>query len=286
MKLAAAPISWGVSEVPGWGVQLDPDRVLREMREAGLTATEAGPPGFLPADASAARALLDSHGLRLVGGFVTAVLHDKARRSAALASVARQADWLRAVGAEMLVLAAATAATGYPSAGDVSDDEWVTLFEGLDEVADLADQRGLTMTVHPHFGTVIERRHHVMHFLYECGHALCLDTGHLSLGGADPLEVARIAGVRVRHVHLKDVDGDLAQRVRDGAVSYDDAVRKGLYRALGQGVARIGDVIEHLGTARYTGWAVLEQDVTLEREPEPGPPPDLRRSIAFVRSRG
>ena len=49
-RIAAAPISWGICEVPGWGYQLEPDRVLTEMRGAGLTATELGPDGFLPGD--------------------------------------------------------------------------------------------------------------------------------------------------------------------------------------------------------------------------------------------
>ena len=34
-KIAGAPISWGVCEVPGWGYQLSPERVLRQMREVG-----------------------------------------------------------------------------------------------------------------------------------------------------------------------------------------------------------------------------------------------------------
>jgi inosose dehydratase len=29
-KIAGAPISWGVREVPGWGYQLPADRVLRD----------------------------------------------------------------------------------------------------------------------------------------------------------------------------------------------------------------------------------------------------------------
>ena len=49
-KLAGAPITWGVSEVPDWGRQLDRDRVLSEIAQAGFHATELGPPGFLPAD--------------------------------------------------------------------------------------------------------------------------------------------------------------------------------------------------------------------------------------------
>ena len=68
MKIAGAPISWGVCEVPGWGYQLDPDRVLAEMRDAGLTATELGPDGFLPTDTDELTALLDAYGLSCVGG--------------------------------------------------------------------------------------------------------------------------------------------------------------------------------------------------------------------------
>jgi inosose dehydratase len=52
-KIAGAPISWGVCEVPGWGYQLPPDRVLTEMREIGMAATELGPEGFLPAEPEA-----------------------------------------------------------------------------------------------------------------------------------------------------------------------------------------------------------------------------------------
>ena len=49
-RIAGAPISWGVCEVPGWGYQLPADQVLRQMSEIGLSATELGPDGFLPAD--------------------------------------------------------------------------------------------------------------------------------------------------------------------------------------------------------------------------------------------
>ena len=47
MRIAAAPISWGVCEVPGWGHQLSPDQVLTEMAAVGVAATELGPEGFI-----------------------------------------------------------------------------------------------------------------------------------------------------------------------------------------------------------------------------------------------
>src|SRR5438874_11258276 len=143
MKLAGAPISWGVCEVPNWGLQLAPDRVLADMRALGVHATEAGPPGFLPADPAAALALLGSCGLRLIGGFVTAVLHESARRAEELASVKRQAEWLGAGGGEVLVLAPAVAQTGYSAAAELADGLWRALFDGIDRVVEIADASGL-----------------------------------------------------------------------------------------------------------------------------------------------
>src|SRR5438093_11155365 len=161
MKLAAAPISWGVCEVPNWGLQLAPDRVLGDMRALGVHATEAGPPGFLPADPAAARALLDSYGLRLVGGFVTAVLHESARRADELASVKRQAKWLAAGGAELVVLAPALAQTGYSGATEIPDAAWPTLFDGIDRVAEIANATGLGDPRPPQRGTANDRPQHI-----------------------------------------------------------------------------------------------------------------------------
>jgi hypothetical protein len=74
-KIAGAPISWGVCEVPGWGYQLAPDRVLTEMREIGLAATELGPEGFLPAEPEAMANVLSRHRLHAIGGFTPLLLH-------------------------------------------------------------------------------------------------------------------------------------------------------------------------------------------------------------------
>src|SRR3954462_13476372 len=74
-RIAGAPISWGVCEVPGWGHQLGPDRVLTEMREVGLLATELGPEGFLPSEPDAMASVLAQQGLRAVGGFTPLLLH-------------------------------------------------------------------------------------------------------------------------------------------------------------------------------------------------------------------
>jgi inosose dehydratase len=112
--------------------------------------------------------------------------------------------------------------------------------------------------------------------------ALCLDTGHLVIGGTDPLELVRSVAERVAHVHLKDVRLSVASTVRD--TSYIDAVRRGLYAPLGQGDLDIPGIVDALEAAGYPGWYVLEQDAALHGEPASGEGPvrDVRRSIDFL----
>ena len=62
--------------MPGWGLMLPPERVLSEMASLGFRATELGPVDWLPLDPGALRAVLQRHGLELVGGFVPLVLHE------------------------------------------------------------------------------------------------------------------------------------------------------------------------------------------------------------------
>src|SRR5215216_6776212 len=104
-RLAGAPISWGVCEVPGWGRQLAPERVLAEMASLGLKATELGPAGYLPSDPAKLRALLERHGLAPVGAFVPLVLHEPSRDGVLRAADAI-AGALAAAGAELFVAAA------------------------------------------------------------------------------------------------------------------------------------------------------------------------------------
>jgi inosose dehydratase len=239
---------------------------------------EAGPPGFLPTDPAAAARTLDAHGLRCIGGFVTAVLHDSARRDAELASVEQQAAWLHAAGAELLVLAAATGRDGYEQRTELADAEWATLVEAI------ATAKQLTVVVHPHVGTVIEQPQDIERLLARSHAWLCLDTGHAFVGGGDPAAIARAYGRRVRHVHLKDADARLSAAVRERRLSYAAAVQQGLYRPLGDGDARISDVLTELRSVGYDGWYVLEQDVALN-DPNADPLPSIERSLMFVSAR-
>jgi inosose dehydratase len=281
-RIAAAPISWGVCEVPGWGAQMATARVLSEMRDLGIHATEAGPDGYLGDDPNAAAELVRGYGLQLVGGFVPTVLH----RPGGLDPVRRAAELFAAAGADVLVVAAATGVEGYDDRPELSEDEWRIMIEGLDAAREICADKGLRCALHPHVGTMVEGPAEVERVLAASTVDLCLDTGHLLIGGNDPVAVARMAPHRVSHVHLKDVDAGLARRVLSGELSYSDAVHDGLYRPLGAGSVDVRGFIDVLEDAGYDGWYVLEQDAMLDAEPAAGGGPldDVRASRDFLRS--
>jgi len=282
-KIAGAPISWGVCEVPGWGYQLSPDRVLTEMEQVGLAATEFGPDGFLPADPARMADFLAAHHLTAVGGFTPVVLHEPAHDPAP--EIERLLDGYDAAQADVLVLSAATGRDGYDARPDLDEAGWKTLLANLDRLTGLAAARGVRAVLHPHVGTMVERGDEVQRVLAGSGISLCLDTGHLLIGGTDPAELTRQAPERVAHTHFKDVDDQIAAQVRSGRLTYTEGVSRGMYRPLGSGDVDFAAIVSHLRARRYDGWYVLEQDTILTEAPRgEGPVAEVRESVGYLRA--
>ena len=258
-RIASAPISWGICEVPGWGHMLPTDRVLTEMTGLGISATEYGAPGFLPTEPDAIRSVLDGHGMSLIGGFTPLVLHDPARRDDALVRTRATAELFRRAGATTFVSC------------PVMDDDWSVprpldrdehrhLVRMLSAVDEICADHGLRQVLHPHVQTVVETAPDVERVLEAC------DTGHLAIGGTDPVDFARRAADRVGHVHLKDVRMDLVPALLDRSTSIMAGVQAGLFPPLGQGDLELAEVVVTLERAGYRGWYVIEQDTAITGE--------------------
>jgi inosose dehydratase len=282
-RIAGAPISWGVSEVPGWGYQLGPDRVLEEMRQVGLRATELGPEGFLPSEPDAMATVLAHHGLRAVGGFTPLLLHVPGHDP--VPEVDRILEGYVASDAKVLVLSAVSGQEGYDSRPELDEQGWRTLLTNLDRISRAAAEKGVHAVLHPHVGTMIENRGEVQRVLEGSSISLCLDTGHLLIGGTDPADLTRQAPERIAHVHFKDVDTSLAGQVRSGRLTYSDGVRQGMYRPLGTGDVDVKTIVSRLRGRDYDGWYTLEQDTILTDDPKgEGPVADVRTSAEYLRS--
>jgi inosose dehydratase len=267
-RLAAAPISWGVCEVPGWGHQLGADKVLSEMTALGISATEFGPAGFLPEKPAERAAVLKHHQLQAIGGFFPILLHDPSKDP--LAAVSAELDAYEAAGATVMVLDA---------------EGWDLFGRNLDIIVKAAADKGIQAVVHPHVGTMIETTSDVNRVLNDTNANLCLDTGHLLIGGTDPGQLVRDYASRIGHTHLKDVKKAVASRVQAGEISYTDGVKTGMYVPLGQGDVGIDNIVKTLLEGGYTGWFTMEQDTILETAPAgEGPVSDVRQSVAFLRN--
>jgi inosose dehydratase len=263
-RLAISPVCWGISDLPGWGHQLDSERVLSEAAAVGEGVITAGPTGFLPDRSDQAKQLIKRHRLGLVAGQVDAILHHHDIRGAELAHIDGHAQWLSALGAETLVLSAIPQRAGGAEHGIVlSNAEWAHLLHSIGSVQHVCSRHKLRLAVQPRFGSTIQGPEDIERLLVGSEAGICLDLGHLLLAGADPIEILELAAGRIQHVQLNDLDSNLAEEVRDHGHDYSGAVSLGLFKPLGEGSARVDRVVEALRGSKYRGWYILRQETRL-----------------------
>ncbi len=267
MRTATAVVNWNSPDIPDVFPWIPYGEALDRMVEAGYDATEWGP--SMPTDPAELRAALGSRGLDLVGAFVGLGFRDRDRRDAELERAMGIAGFLAESGGTVLVAAEAGDDRRRGEAGHVdesrglTDGQWRSLGEGLDELARRVAPMGMTLAFHNHVGTYVETPAETARLLDETDPELvgwCLDIGHLAFGGGMAMDLLpRYAG-RVRHVHVKDVDPAVLARARAEGWSFGQALEHFVFPPLGQGMARIPDVVASLRAVGYDGWCVIEQD--------------------------
>ena len=267
MRIATAPVNWNNEDVPDHRAWTPYPRMLDEMVEAGYRATEWGP--GMPVDPVELRRALADRGLGLVGAFVGLGFRDAAHHDAELERALVIARRLQAGGATLLIAAEAGDERRRDEAGHVdeanglTDAQWANLVRGLHDLADAIAPLGMRVVFHNHVGTYVETPGETARLLDGTDPARvawCMDIGHLAYGGGDALAMLPVYGDRVGHVHLKDVDGALLARARAEGWSFGRGLRSYIFPPLGEGIARVGEVIEALAVRGYDGWVVPEQD--------------------------
>jgi inosose dehydratase len=276
MRIAAAPVSFGVNEVlPPNAWMPAPDEVLDLMREVGYEGTELGPPGYLGTGEEVCDRL-SSRGLALVGSFLPIRLTDRA-------GAAEDRAWLSDT-LGMLTEAVPPGSSPFAVLCDGFDDEARLAFAGridrhpeaqlspaaletlvteLHRAAELCRGAGLEPVLHPHAGCHVETESEIRRVAdrLEPGLiGLCLDTGHARFGGADPPTLVADYHQLIRHVHVKDCRTAVIDDVDAVGGDLTEMLRRGLFPELGQGDAHLGETIAALREHGYAGWLVVEQD--------------------------
>ena len=276
IRLANAPCSWGVLEFDVAATPSAPaSQVLDEIADTGYAGTELGEWGFFPTEGAALAADLARRGLALAGAFVPVALArpdaieegiERAKRVARLLADAGAADASIVLSDDNATVPNRTARAGRIRPDDgLRASEWDAFADRASLVAEAVRAEGGVRTVfHPHVGGYVETPQEIDALMSRTDASLvglCLDTGHVTYGGGDALAVIDAYGDRIRHVHFKDCDPRVLQRVRAEACDYHSAVRHGIFCELGRGRIPFADILDALRRHRYSGWIVVEQDV-------------------------
>ena len=270
IRIATAPVSWGVMEVEGWARKQSYGEVLDEMVQAGYTGTELGPYGFLPTDSKELKRELAKRNMTLLGAFVPLPLGRPEEHREGMRSALEIARLLAANGAPFLVLADEMSEKRMALAGNARESDgftpaqWEDAAKLVGSIAKSAQEIGVRSVFHHHAGTYVETPGEVARLLESTDPKLlgiCLDTGHYVYGGGDPVEFARSQAKRIWHLHLKDIRSEVLNQVRRDKLGFLDAIRLGVFSELGQGNVDLAGVIRELEAAGFDGWAVFEQDV-------------------------
>jgi len=296
MRIANAPCSWGILEFDGMQRQAPFAQVLDELAAAGYVGTELGDWGFMPTEPTHLSSELASRGLSMLGAFVPVRLADAEAHAAGRDAAIRTARLLAATAASPVIVLAddcgrdpgRTARAGRIIRSDsLSPASWATFATGCALIARAVhDATGLRTVFHPHGAGYVETPWEVDELMARTDPSLvglCLDTGHLCLGGGDPIEIYRRHRARVWHVHFKDFDPLVFERTRAESWDYFDAMRHGIFCELGRGRVDFIRMLRELQVAGYDDWIVVEQDVV----PGLGTPAEsARRNREYLRGLG
>jgi inosose dehydratase len=272
IRVANAPISWGIMEHVELPADYPYGRVLDEIKAAGYTGTELGPYGFLPAEPATLRRELEKRSLTLCSAFVDIELGNAAAQADGLAFVTSSARLISDAGARLLILSDRVTPDRNATAGrrkeanqlSWNDSQWQAAADAITAVITLCKAVGLRVAFHHHAGSHVETPEEVdrLFSLFPADElGLCLDTGHYVYCGGDTVAFLEKQVSRVWCVHLKDVYETKAAEARSARMNFHAAVRHGIFAPLGKGSINFPKVISLLQEGRFDGWVVVEADV-------------------------
>ena len=238
-SIGTVPILWNNADLPELRLGTGADVVLDDIARTGYEGTQLGI-NFPEGDAL--KGILAARGLRLAEVYAWFEATVEGPVDGSLEQVRERIRLLQAGGGEVLCIAfdgsggagpMGRRATD-PRTPRLTDDGWQRTIELLTAVAEETRAAGARIAFHPHAGTYVETPEEVDRLASSIAADVlpfCLDVGHYTVGGGDPVTALRTYGDRVTHVHLKDVDPEVLARLRDGSV-------RGSARASGAGCSR------------------------------------------------
>ena len=278
IRIGNAPCSWGVEFAddprnPHWR------DVLGQCAEAGYTGIELGPVGFMPEDPAELGDALAEFNLELIGGVVFRPFHDPDAWDDVMDGAVRTCKALVAHGASHFVMIDSISPRRAPTAGradeaeQMDDAEWNAYRDRIVTIAKMGtEEYGLIPELHPHAGGFMDFEPEVEKLLKEVDSdtlKLCLDTGHCTYAGFDPVAFMKRHMDRITYVHFKSTDPVVKARAIANRTGFYEACGEGIFCTLDKGEVDLPAVRELLLESGYSGWCTIEQDCDPTLDPDP-----------------
>lgn len=272
IRIANAPVSWGIYEFEGLAQKYPYTQVLDEIVDTGYTGLELGPWQYLPTDPENLRPELEKRGLQLLSSYVPVNFADAKSIEEAESHAMKVGKLLAALGAVCIVLADDSGKVpelvkqaGQRKGSYLNPEQWDVYAAGVNRVArKIYDELGLKVTFHHHCSGYVETPEETRNLMDRADYdlvGLCLDTGHWHYAGGDALQCVKEYGERVRYLHLKDCDPQIRARCIEQKLDYFQATKEGVFCELGHGDVDFPAIIREVEALGYNGWAIVEQDV-------------------------
>lgn len=273
--LANAPVSFGAFELSRADyVRPDPEMLMGALADIGYRGIDLGDPGYLGSGTELGERLA-RHSLGLTGGWCDLPFYDGDAYAASLPRLTETLDLFDAAGRPpglpeakpTLAVSGREIRVAHPGGGarmpeiGLSVDGWKALARNVNDAMRRCADRGWTATFHHHTGTDVESPAEVDRLLAETDIDITLDTGHLIVGGGDPVEAVPRWLSRINHLHLKDArSGVIAAALASGAQMLEVWAQR-VFVPIGDGDLDVAGVVSALRRSGYAGWAVVEQDI-------------------------
>lgn len=278
--VANAPCSYGAFE-DTVGVQEglpEPSRILDHIATSGYVGTDLGPLGWLGEGSSLASALSD-RGLGLAGGYLEMPFTQPDLMDNAM----KELDFLLSI-FQVVVDATPQGFRPKPTLADhgsaerranpgrahehrglgLDDEGWRNLATGVTRALETCRERGFEPTFHHHTTSFIEAAWEIERLLELTDIGLCLDTGHLLVGGGDPVQALDDWGSRINHIHVKDCRTDVIRAIVAERAPSEEVWRRHAFCRLGDGDLDLETFLKGILALGFEGWLVVEQDGILD----------------------
>lgn len=285
VRLGVSPLSWTNDVLEDLGGDIPLEICLAQAAGNGYEGIELG--RLFPRDANVLKQILDAHRLSLVSGWHSGFLTER-DVDAEMADVAEHARLLSTLGCDVMVYGPvgtmAENGLDVPMSGRLrlGDDEAAAYADRLSEFdRRLGGEYGLRLAYHHHLMMVLESFDEVCKVIDRARCGLLVDTGHAFAGGFDYAKLLDRFGDLVTHIHLKDVRADRLKEVRAKDMTFNDAVRQGMFTVPGDGDVDFAPVADFVKSSGYKGWLVVEAEQDPSR-PEAEPKAATRRAFDTV----